>query len=460
MTKNSTPVPKPSASSVLDGLAELSTQGTSRREGGGFQHLWRSPWTGWIGYRYMKSKKNSRFLSFITLISILGVALGVTAMIVVLSVMDGFEAALKKRLMSTDLHVLVTPSPDVPGFDGGFVPKGALDQSGVLEALKKDRRVESVWPIVSTEAILKTGRKVTGVVVKGITSERMDRLKGQITETAEPQMLVQRQGGDTVRLPGLFIGQELAYEMGLIPGDQLTLISPTETEGPLSTVPRLKRFVVEGIYHSGLPEQELHTVFTPEGSARSFLRRSEVVSQWEITVREFDDAPSVARDIRKDVSGFKVQDWIQLNAHLFASLRLERIAMFVILAFIIIVASFNIVTTLTLMVLEKKREISILKAMGARDGEVAAIFISEGLLIGGLGVGGGVLLGAGICSVLRRYEFIKLPEIYYDRTLPVTFDPLYYGLVAVCAILIVLGACFYPSRRAARLNPLDGIRFG
>jgi lipoprotein-releasing system permease protein len=159
-------------------------------------------------------------------------------------------------------------------------------------------------------------------------------------------------------------------------------------------------------------------------------------------------------------SAFKIQDWVELNAHLFASLKLERVSMFVILAFIIVVASFNIVTTLTLMVLEKKRDISILKAMGARHGQVAAVFLAEGILIGALGVGGGIGLGGFLCSILRRYEFIQLPDIYYDRTLPVTFDPRYYIGVAACAVLIVLAACLYPSRRAARLNPLDGIRFG
>jgi lipoprotein-releasing system permease protein len=427
---------------------------------GALRHIWQSPWTSWVGLRYLKSKKNSRFLSFITLLSVLGVGLGVTAMIVVLSVMDGFEAQLKKRLMSSDLHVLVTPTREVEGFDQGFVAKGSLDPALIARLMQENPTIESFWPIVSTEAILKSGRKVTGVVFKGVTPERMERLKSQVVESADPQLLSQREGAGTTRLPGIYLGQELAYEMALIPGDQLTLISPTETEGPLEAVPRLKRFVIEGIYHSGMPEQELHTAFGSEGSVRSFLRRQDVASQWEVSVKNFDDAPMIAEKIRQLAPKFKVQDWIQLNAHLFASLRLERVAMFIILAFIIVVASFNIVTTLTLMVLEKKRDISILKAMGARHGQVAAIFLAEGMLIGGLGVGGGVIFGALICSVLRRYEFIQLPDVYYDRNLPVTFDPRYYLIVAVCAVVIVLGACLYPSRRAARLNPLDGIRFG
>ena len=188
------------------------------------------------------------------------------------------------------------------------------------------------------------------------------------------------------------MGQELAYEMGLIPGDQVTLISPTETEGPLDSVPRLKKYFIEGVYHSGLPDQELHTVFAADSAVRSFLRRADVMSEWEIAVKDFDQAPALASKIRELAPQFRVQDWAQLNSHLFASLKLERVAMFVILAFIVIVASFNIVTTLTLMVLEKKREISILKAMGARHGQVAAIFLAEGMLIGGIGVGGGIAL--------------------------------------------------------------------
>lgn len=430
-------------------------------EGGAVFQMWRSPWTRWVGLRYLKSKKHSRFLSFITSLSILGVGLGVTAMIVVLSVMDGFEAELKKRLMSSDMHILITPTPAVEGYEGGFVPGNSLsDSSASFERLAKDPRVESFWPVVSTEAILKAGRKVTGIVFKGVTPERLARLKTQVTESADPQLLARREGAETIRLTGIFVGQELAYELGLIPGDQVTLISPTETEGPVEGVPRLKRYVIEGIYHSGLPEQELHTVFASEGAVRSFLRRTDAVSQWEISVKDFDEAPALALEAREGLKGFRVQDWVQLNSHLFASLRLERIAMFVILAFIVLVASFNIVTTLTLMVLEKKREVSIMKAMGARDSQVAAIFLSEGLLIGGVGVGGGTVLGFVLCSVLKRYEFIQLPDVYYDRTLPVTFEPLYYGLVAVCAVLIVLGACLYPSRRAAKLDPLEGIRFG
>jgi lipoprotein-releasing system permease protein len=431
----------------------------ARKLSSAVQHLWRSPWTTWIGLRYLKSKKNSRFLSFITLLSMLGVGLGVTAMIVVLSVMDGFESELKKRMMSSDLHILVLPTSKTPGFEGGYVPKEVISESQLKE-LKRNPEIVEFFPVVAAEAIMKTGKRVTGIVLKGVPQDRLEALKGQIIEMAQPQMLLDREGKELSRLPGLFVGQELAYEMGLIPGDFVTLISPIEMEGPLGSVPRLKRYVIEGVYHSGLPEQELHSVFTTEAAARSFLKRVNAVSQWEVSVRDFDEAPAIAGQLRKALPHLKVQDWIELNSHLFASLRLERIAMFIILTFIIIVASFNIVTTLTLMVLEKKREISILKAMGAQNSEVAAIFLAEGLLIGAIGVSGGAGFGFLICILIKKYEFITLPDIYYDRTIPVTFDFRYYIGVSICALVIVLVACVYPSRRAAQLNPLDGIRFG
>ncbi len=383
------------------------------------------------------------------------------AMVIVLSVMDGFEAQMKKRLMGTDLHILVTPTLEADGYDAGFVSQGLISEEKIQEMKASNPDISTIWPVVATEVILKTSKKVTGVVVKGVSADRLERLKTQMTEFADSRMLVEQEDGETVRLPRLFVGQELANEMLIVPGAQVTLISPTENEGPANSVPRLKRFVVEGIYRSEVPEQELHTVFTSDGSVRSFLKRAGVVSQWEISVRDFEKAPAIAAKIKTILpSGIRIRDWIELNLHLFASLKLERIAMFVALSFIVIVASFNIVTTLTLMVLEKKKEIAILKAMGARHGQVAAIFLSEGILIGALGVGGGLILGFLTCAVLRRYEFIQLPEVYYDRTLPVTFDLRYYLGVALCATLIVLLACLYPSKRASKLNPLDGIRFG
>jgi lipoprotein-releasing system permease protein len=412
----------------------------------------------------MKSKKHSRFLSFITLISVIGVALGVTALIVVLSVMDGFEVEMKKRLMSHSLHLLVTPSSDAPGYDSGRVAESMLKENrlgGALESGKgiRDRLLE-VRPVLQTEAILRGGRKVSGISFQGIGPAQLEGLNKILTETADSPLKNPDLGPDTGVMPKVYLGQSLADEMDLIPGEIVTMISPTETDGPFSTIPRLKRFMVGGIYRSGVPEQELHTVFAELASVRAFLRRSGVVSQWEIILKDYDEASSMKAKLAKLGGPFRVRDWADLNSHLFASLRLERLAMFISLVFIVIVASFNIVTTLTLMVLEKKREIAILKAMGARDSEIGAIFLSEGLLIGGSGTLIGMLLGFGICFALKRWEFVELPDIYFDRTLPVSFLPQYYVLIGFSALVIVLVASVYPSLRASRTDPLQGIRFG
>ncbi len=425
-----------------------------------FRAIWRSPWTGWVAFRYLKSKKNSRFLSLITVISMGGVALGVTSMIVVLSVMEGFERELRTRLMASDLHVLIEPSATTEGADRGFVAEDRVKGSPEIQKHVASGAIEAVWPIVSTEAILRSGRKVTGVVVKGLESERMKVLQQQVVESASALALAPEDSGGGPPLAALFVGKELSLELGLMVGDQVTMISPTETEGPLSSVPRMKRFRIEGIYSSGIPEQELHTVFSTDQSVRAFLRRAGVLSSWEIRVKDFDEAPEIARSISKSLPDYRVKDWMGLNEHLFASLRLERLAMFVILAFIVIVASFNIVTTLTLMVLEKRREISILKAMGASERHIGAVFLAEGAFIGFSGVSLGVIAGGVICALLRRYPLIELPEVYYDRSLPVAFDPMYYLVVGVSAALIVLVACVYPSRRASRVAPLEGIRLG
>lgn len=381
-------------------------------------------------------------------------------MIVVLSVMDGFESQLKKRLMGTHVHILITPTALVPGIDRGFVPQESLDLADIKAHIRDETKLESISPVVSTEAILKVGRKVTGIVLDGVGEEKFATIKKMMVEEAKPEQLKHTENGQVMNYSGIFVGQELAYDLGLLPGDSVTLISPTENEGPLGDVPRTKRFVVAGIYHSGMPEEELHSAYTSAGSVDSFIRMNKVASKWEVSVKNFDDAPAIAAEIRRAAPDFKVQDWIQLNSNLFWSLRLERISMFIIMAFIVVVASFNIVTTLTLMVLEKKKEICILRAMGARQGEVAAIFLGEGLLIGGLGIGGGTLFGLIACVALRHYDFIELPDVFYDRTLPVTFDPKYYVGVALCAAVIVLFACFYPSRRAAQLDPIEGIRYG
>ncbi|NDG84036.1 MAG: ABC transporter permease [Proteobacteria bacterium] len=246
--------------------------------------------------------------------------------------------------------------------------------------------------------------------------------------------------------------------MNLIPGDFVTIISPSQMDGPFNNIPRIKRFMVEGIYHFGVPDQESHIAFTPIANMESFLRKKGMVSEIEIALRDSSASPAFVARYRADLPDLRVRDWNDLNQNLFASMRLERLAMFLILLFTVIISSLNIVSTLTLLVQEKIKEISILKTMGAAPRKIRNIFVWKGVMIGGSGVLSGSLGAVLVCMLLKKYQFIELPEVYYDRTLPVSFDVVYFLGVPIISFVIVCLASYYPARGASKLTPLEGIR--
>ena len=415
-------------------------------------------WTTWVARRYLKAKKNTRFLSMSSALSMGGIALGVAAIIIVLAVMSGFEKELRKKLVASDLHVLITPTAEFPGFDMGFIQNSELEALPEIASMKSNAKVLYWSPMLSSEVVLRTGNKVSGVLIKGINEERMDRLRKNLVENALPQMMVDRDGPDSARFPGVFIGKELAYEMGLIPGDFVTLISPSQMDGPFSNIPRVKRFVVEGIYHFGVPEQESHQIYTPIQNMESFLRRKGVVSEIELTLKDSENSAAFVSQYRNESHFLKMRDWNEMNANLFASMKLERIAMFLILLFTVMIASLNIVSTLSLVVQEKLKEIAILKTLGANASHISGIFIKKGVLIGGMGVFWGTLTALMVCLILKNFQIISLPDVYYDRSLPVSFDVFYFVGVPLVSFAIVLLASYYPASRAAGLTPLEGMR--
>ncbi len=395
-----------------------------------------------VGCRYLFSKKSSSFLSFSTFISIAGVAVGVLTLVVTLSVMSGFEVELKKRLFEAQTHILI--EGDKRYFE--------LDPSLIEKLQGIDTRITTVSSSLDAEVILKTGQKIAGAELKGVDAAALKWLDKKIIER-KPNELAEE--GSI----GVYIGRSLSYALDLIPGDTITAVSPTATEGAFGMAPKMKRFVVEGIYRTDVPEQEMRLVFTPRGNVERFLGVHSVISKIELKVDDIHSAESVSKKISKLVGdSFLVRSWETLNEHLFQSLRLERITMFCILFFIVIVASFNIISTLTMMVLEKKRSLSILRAIGATRNQIASIFFWESIVIAYLGIGLGLTLGLGVCELLKLYPIIELPDFYYDRTLPVLVNPVTVGVICVVALLIVITASFLPSRKAALISPMDGIR--
>lgn len=426
-----------------------------------------------VGFRYLRAKKGSRFLSLISGFSILGVAIGVATLIVVLSVMDGFEGALRNRLAKGEFHVLVSPDADSES------PYFPLKVEKIAEIFAADARIQAVNPVLKTEAILRAGKRVSGVSVRGILEAHMNAIAPSLIEadldtenetTAQPGL--NKTAAEKIPSPsesrqrivsnnGIWLGKELAYHLNVLPGEKVTIISPTETEGPLESVPRMRTFVVEAIFESGIPEKDLHVIYAPIAAVREYVGAGDVVNQVEVQTKNFQESPEVALALKRVFSsGFLVRDWKQLNAHLFASLQLERITMFVILTMIIVVASFNIITSLTMLVAEKRKDIAILRAMGATGKQVGRIFLVQGAVIGNIGTFLGLVLGLGICLALQNYPIIELPDVFYDRSLPVKITPFFIVGIVITSVLIVLTAAWFPARAASRLTPLEGFREG
>ncbi len=415
-------------------------------------------WVRWVARRYLRAKKNTRFLSLSTSLSMGGIGLGVAAIIVVLSVMKGFELQLKKKLVSNDLHILVQPKASFSGFDQGMVPLAGMESLPAFASMRTHPEVKTFSPMLSSEVILRMGSKVSGVMMKGVADDKLKTIQDQLVDRALPQMLIDREGGEGQRMQGIFVGRELADDLGLIPGDIVTAISPSLMDGPFSNIPRMKRLVVEGIYRFGTPEQEMNSVYTAFSNMESFIRRKGLITEVEITLKDASKATQLVNQYRSQLPDLGMKDWYDLNSSLFASMKLERIAMFLILLFTVLIASLNIVSTLTLMVQEKIKEVTILRIMGSTSKNISQVFVWKGMLIGGLGVVWGSGIAIAVCVLLRNFEIITLPEVYYDRTIPVSFEWEYFIGVPLISFLIVGIASWFPARKASEITPIEGMR--
>jgi lipoprotein-releasing system permease protein len=262
-------------------------------------------------------------------------------------------------------------------------------------------------------------------------------------------------------VPGVLVGREMARNLGLFLGDRVQVVSPAGSATPIGVIPRLRTFRVAGIFATGMYEFDTTFAFVALHEAQDFLRLGTAAGGVEVRVRDIYQARKIARAIEVRLGpGYYVRDWMDMNRNLFSALKLEKVAMFVILTLIVLVAAFNITSTLIMVVLEKSREVAILKSMGATNRSVRRIFVMEGLVIGGLGTALGLFGGWLLCFLLHRYKFIELPkDVYYIDTLPVVMKPEVFGLVAVCAVALCLVATLYPSWQASRLDPVEALRY-
>ncbi|MBW2064412.1 MAG: lipoprotein-releasing ABC transporter permease subunit [Deltaproteobacteria bacterium] len=401
-----------------------------------------------IGLRYLKAKRKQAFVSVITVISVVGVMMGVMALIVVLSVMNGFRQDLMSKILGVNSHLLVL------SYEGAFSRYGE-----VARKVQSVRGVVATTPFIYGQVMVNSLGTASGAYLRGLdtnTATKVIGIKGMIKEGALSSLDKTHQG-----FPGIIIGKELAGRLGVRPGDILTVISPFGKLTPLGRVPSTRKYMITAIFDSGMYEYDSSLVFISLKEAQDFLGMGDRVTGLEVRVTEVEKADRIGEAISEKLGmPFWTKDWKLMNRTLVSALRLEKITMFIILTMIVLVGALNIISTLVMVVMEKTRDVAILRAMGATARSIMNIFMLQGLLVGMAGTIAGLASGLGLCKVLAKYKFIRLPsDIYYISTLPVRVELSDVVFVALSAIVISFLATIYPSWHASRLNPVEALRY-
>lgn len=406
-----------------------------------------------IGRRYLRAKRQQAFISLITILATAGVMVGVMALIVVIAVMAGFESDLKSRILGGQAHIVIT---HIRG------PLGNYDR--VRKTVEQIKGVTAATPVISTQTMLRSSAGLSGAVVKGIepqTAGRVIHSLANVTFQTTSGLKAGVNGGAAV--PGIVLGRELARSLDVVSGDFVYLISPRGNLSPVGHIPAVKRFRVTGYFESGMYEFDGAFAYIHLQEAQRLLRTPDTVTDLEVSVADIYKARTVADAIIRVVGGdYQARTWIDMNKNLFSALKLEKVAMFVILTLIVLVAAFNITSMLIMMVMEKTKDIAILKTIGATEDSIRKIFVFKGMVIGTIGTLAGFGLGLALCRWLKQYNIMKLTgDIYYSTTtLPVKLAVMDVVLIGVCALVICFLATIYPSRQAARLDPAEALRYG
>ena len=405
-----------------------------------------------IGGRYLRAKQKESFISLITILSVAGVTVGVMALIVVIAVMAGFESDLKQRILGVESHIVLMRH------DGSF-----SGYKKITEQIDELKGVEAATPFIYSQIMLRSSTGVSGAVLRGVDPESAGSvikiLKNSVLQNLKD---MQRHENSKTFVPGIILGKELARNLNVLKGDTVYLISSRGMISPIGYLPAMKRFEVVGLFESGMYEYAGSLAYIDLKDAQKILNMKGSVTGIEVRVDDIYDARNIAKKIVSKL-GFPywARDWMQMNHNLFSALKLEKTVMFIILALIVLVAAFNIASTLIMMVMGKTKDIAILKAMGAMDSSIRKIFIYKGMVIGAVGTSLGVCLGFILCKLLEKYKFIQLPgDVYYISTLPVRLEALDVFMIASAAMVICFLATLYPAKQASKLNPIEAIRYG
>jgi lipoprotein-releasing system permease protein len=408
-----------------------------------------------IGLRYTRAKRRNHFISFISLISIGGMALGVAALIVVLSVMNGFQEELRTRILSSVSHIEVR----------GTSPGGELeDWRDVIERVKAHPHVTGVAPYVEGQGLLAVGDNVRGVLVRGIDPAR-EVAVADFAQHMRVGKLDDLKEGEF----GIILGVDLASRLNVALGDRVMLVTPQAQVTPIGAMPRLKQFRLVGIFEFGLNEADGNLALIQLGDAQKLYQLGDAVSGVRLKVDDLFAAPRIARELAPTLkTNAALRDWTLMNANFFRAVALEKKMMFIILTLIVAVAAFNIVSTLVMVVTDKQSDIAILRTIGAAPASIMRIFIVQGSLIGFfgtlMGVAGGTLLAANLGPVVQALERglgMRLwdKNVYLISELPSKVQPWDVLSITLVSLVLALIATVYPSWRASRVQPAEALRY-
>jgi len=402
-----------------------------------------------IALRYLFALRKQSFISVISLFAVCGVALGVGALVVVIGVMNGFSTDLRDKILGVNAHILVTS-----------LRGGIKDYDVLADEAKKVPGVIGVTPFIYSEVMLSTRTGVKGVVLRGIDPSTSDAVLSLSKDMISGDV---RRLGDEDDFPRIIIGSELAKRLGLIEGSEVNLLSPSGRSGAAGFTPKIRRFIVAGVFRTGMFEYDSSLGYVSIPAARKLLGfKGDVVSGLEISVDDVYNVEAISDALREKIATFTVyvRHWQEMNANLFAALELEKTAMFIILAMIVLVGSFSIVTTLVMLVIQKTKDIAVLMSIGADAKSIRNIFMLQGTFIGLAGTAIGFLIGVPLSLLLKKYQFIKLPSnVYPVDYLPVRLETLDMVAIGAAAFMLCFLATIYPARRAAALSPSEALRY-
>ncbi|SOB57115.1 Lipoprotein releasing system, transmembrane protein, LolC/E family [Pseudodesulfovibrio profundus] len=402
-----------------------------------------------VALRYLFALRKQSFISIISLFAICGVAIGVGALIVVIGVMNGFSHDLREKILGVNSHILVTS-----------IRGGINDYREMAGAASSVKGVTGVTPFIYSEVMLSTRNGVKGVVLRGIDPGTSDSVLSLSKDMISGDVANLEVNGD---VPGIIVGAELARRLGLSQGSEVNLLSPSGRSGSAGFTPKIRRFVVAGVFRTGMFEYDSTLGYVTIPAARKLLGfKGDIVSGLEISVDDVYNVSAISEAIKQKVGSFTVyvRHWQEMNANLFAALELEKTAMFIILAMIVLVGSFSIVTTLVMLVIQKTKDIAVLMSVGADTASIRRIFMLQGTFIGATGTAIGFLIGVPLSLLLKKYQFIKLPSnVYPVDYLPVRLEFMDMAAIGVAAFMLCFLATIYPARRAAALSPSDALRY-